>query len=195
MTEPNVTTRIVVGVDFEETSDHALVTAIRLARRLPYCELHPVHVLPERQGKEKLDELDDLIEKGYTVLRERAQFAASRLFGDEEWEQHTVLHIRVGPPARSIHQVAVDMEADLIVVGHHDRGPLGRLVLGSVAEELVRKAKVPVLVAREKDLEAQGKTDWPEPRREGESLEGGRSWSRTEKLVFGPRPSRVSGLL
>lgn len=195
MTHAQVTTRIVVGVDFEAEGDHALVTAIRLARRLPACELHPVHVLPPAPGKERLDQLDAAIDKAGEVLLERMRYASTQLFGDEEWEQHTVLHVRVGDPAEAIHQVAVDMDGDLIVVGHGEHGLVDRLVLGSVAETLLRRSKVPVMIARPKALDGARKSDWPEAPRPGEDLRGDRGWSRTEKIRFGPRTSKISGML
>lgn len=195
MTDTNMTTRFIVGVDFEPTGDHALVTAIRLARRLPGCELHPVHVLPHAPGKEKLDQLDAALSKAGEVLMERTRFAASGLFGDQEWDQHTVLHVRVGEPAESIHQVAVDMGGDLIIVGHRHQGLVDRLVLGSVAEKLLRTAKVPVMVARPKEIDEMEKTDWPEAIRSGEQLAEGRGWSRSELIRFGPRSSHISGMI
>ena len=43
---------------------------------------------------------------------------------------------------------AVNWKADLIVIGTHGRSGLSRLLLGSVAEEVVRGASVPVLLVR-----------------------------------------------
>ena len=70
-----------------------------------------------------------------------------------------------------------------------------RLVLGSVAETLLRKSKVPVLIARPKALDGEHKSEWPEAPREGEDIHGGRGWSRTELVKFGPRVSHISGML
>jgi nucleotide-binding universal stress UspA family protein len=50
-----------------------------------------------------------------------------------------------GDPADSIARLAEDEHADLIVMGTHGRTGLGRLVMGSVAESVVRHAKCPVL--------------------------------------------------
>lgn len=61
-----------------------------------------------------------------------------------------VSHISVGSPAREIAQIASDLEADLIVVGTHGRTGLRRLLLGSVAEGVLRLASCPVLVERPK---------------------------------------------
>ena len=195
MSQAPLTTRFVVGVDFEQTGDDALVTALRLARRLPGCEIHPVHVLVSPPGKNALDALDVAIGRALDELHQRMRFAAEELFGMEEWEQSTVVHARLGDPADAIHQVAIDMDADLILVGHRHRGMAERLGLGSVAAKLVRDAKVPVMIARPKQLEGLAKTDWLEPPREGETLKSERGWSRSELVVFGRRPSNISGLL
>jgi nucleotide-binding universal stress UspA family protein len=53
--------------------------------------------------------------------------------------------VEEGEPATKILQVAGEINADLIVMGTHGRTGLGRLLMGSVAEEVVRKAVFPVL--------------------------------------------------
>jgi universal stress protein A len=56
--------------------------------------------------------------------------------------------LRTGPAAPTIAQTAKEESADLIVVGTHGRAGLDRLVLGSVAERVVRLAACPVLVVK-----------------------------------------------
>jgi len=53
-----------------------------------------------------------------------------------------------GDPATGILQVAQERACDLIVMGSHGRTGLGRLLLGSVAEQVVRKAPCPVLTVK-----------------------------------------------
>jgi nucleotide-binding universal stress UspA family protein len=53
-----------------------------------------------------------------------------------------------GPAGESIVDVAEAEAADLIVVGTHDRGAVGRLFLGSVSDHVVRHARCPVMVVR-----------------------------------------------
>lgn len=53
-----------------------------------------------------------------------------------------------GDAATSIVQFAEDEECDLIVMGTHGRSGLGRLLMGSVAEAVVRRAKCPVLTVK-----------------------------------------------
>jgi universal stress protein A len=53
-----------------------------------------------------------------------------------------------GDPATEILRVADDIHADLIVVGTHGRTGLGRLLMGSTAEQIVRQAPCPVLTLK-----------------------------------------------
>lgn len=53
-----------------------------------------------------------------------------------------------GPPSTKILDYATDVGCDLIVMGTHGRGGLNRLLLGSVAERVVRSATVPVMTIR-----------------------------------------------
>jgi universal stress protein family protein len=61
-------------------------------------------------------------------------------------------HLRLEAPAHELAQIASDLEADLVVVGTHGRRGVARLLLGSVAEAVVRLAPCPVLVVRPKAL-------------------------------------------
>jgi nucleotide-binding universal stress UspA family protein len=57
-----------------------------------------------------------------------------------------------GDPTESILEVAASEHADAIVVGSHGRGPIGRLLLGSVSERIVAQATCPVFVVREEHV-------------------------------------------
>jgi nucleotide-binding universal stress UspA family protein len=59
-----------------------------------------------------------------------------------------LVHARTGRAADAILALAAEVEADLIVVGTHGRRGVDRLLVGSVAERVVREARCPVLVAR-----------------------------------------------
>ena len=61
----------------------------------------------------------------------------------------TVVKTQVGSPHREIVRYAAQHEIDLIVLGTHGRGPLGHMLLGSVAERVVRTAPCPVLTVRQ----------------------------------------------
>jgi nucleotide-binding universal stress UspA family protein len=82
-------------------------------------------------------------------VRDRRQAAAQELVarGRPKGLDITFL-VWTGDPGESIVSVAEAEAVDLIVVGTHGRGSIGRLFLGSVSEHVVRHAPCPVLVAR-----------------------------------------------
>jgi nucleotide-binding universal stress UspA family protein len=57
-------------------------------------------------------------------------------------------HLKEGDPATEILRLAEERKVDVIVMGTHGRTGLGRLLMGSVAEQIVRKAPCPVLTVR-----------------------------------------------
>jgi nucleotide-binding universal stress UspA family protein len=59
----------------------------------------------------------------------------------------------LGHPVSEILSYARDRQVDLIVMGTHGRGPLGHVVMGSVAERVVRRAPCPVLTVRPEEHE------------------------------------------
>lgn len=189
--------KIVIGVDFDITGDHALADALRLAREHPNDELHPVYVVKlsgDTHSSEELAKVEEEMDKSAHALRERTLNICAGLFPGEQWEQTMHFHVRLGEPADAIHQVAVDYDADLIVVGTHGRKGLKKLVLGSVAEKLIATALCPVLVARERQFDGLDKSDKPDAARPGQDLHSG-GLHRSERLAFGGRGSHISGLL
>jgi nucleotide-binding universal stress UspA family protein len=58
------------------------------------------------------------------------------------------LRVKQGDPATLIVQTAEECHADLIVIGAHGHSALGRLLMGSVTEEVLRKAQCPVLTVK-----------------------------------------------
>jgi nucleotide-binding universal stress UspA family protein len=59
--------------------------------------------------------------------------------------------LRSGPTAPEICNVATEVGADLVIMGTHGRGALGRALLGSTANAVVRSSPVPVLTVRTTD--------------------------------------------
>lgn len=86
----------------------------------------------------------DGIRGGLEDEGESALAELERLAGDLNVETATV----EGSPAREIVSFATDQGCDLIVMGTHGRSGVDRLLLGSVAERVVRTSNVPVLTVR-----------------------------------------------
>jgi nucleotide-binding universal stress UspA family protein len=76
----------------------------------------------------------------------RVTAEAERLAADHGRGIETV--VEPGRPARTILSVAAERGVDHIVIGSHGREGVSRLVLGSVAERVVRQAPIPVTVVR-----------------------------------------------
>jgi Universal stress protein family len=74
-----------------------------------------------------------------------------------------VIHLLVGAPANEIVWLAAHVNADLVVVGTHSRKGVARVVLGSVAERVVRHAGCPVHVVRDKQHESAWRVPEIEP--------------------------------
>lgn len=129
---------ILAAVDGSSVSIIAAAAAARFAA-LPGSEVHLVHVIEAFDAKAP----KPCLEKGQAVLERVAQ--ESGLIGG------VTLHLAAGPPWREIVQLASNLQADLIVVGTHDLNPLEKAFLGSVAEQVVKKARCPVYVARTKN--------------------------------------------
>jgi universal stress protein A len=142
--------RIVCPVDFSESSDHAARYAVGLARQLG-ASIHfvhawqpPVYPLPDGPiilGPEVVARITDEARRALDAVAER--------FRDPELTIET--RLLQGATDHEIVRCASEIGADLIVMGTHGRTGLAHLVLGSVAERVVRTAGVPVLcVPRER---------------------------------------------
>jgi len=142
--------RILVPVDGSETANRALVTALQLARTSG-GRVRLVHSLDELAYLWGSEYSGDTV----TLAREQAakvldSAAAMALSAGVTAEQQLVEDsgVRLG---EAVAGEARQWEADLIVVGTHGRRGIGRVLLGSGAEQIIRSAPVPVLVIRADD--------------------------------------------
>lgn len=198
MTENSVNPFVIAAAtDLTDTGDQAVLHAIALAQRLQPSALHLVTVLETDDAPpsaEDLEALNHRLSRAQQQLQQRAEQLNHALVGLGAFEQQYRCHLRFGAPVQAIHQVAVDVDADLIVVGTAARHGLARVVLGSVAEGLARMAKVPVLIAKTKHLDALDKTAQPDAAKAYRPEDHGPSLSVDVDLSW--RPSQhISGLL
>jgi nucleotide-binding universal stress UspA family protein len=128
----------IAAIDSTDSAAHVVEVAAGVARALGPAELHIIHVLAHPAQSHALD-------SGRALLDEHCA-KAQKLF-----DGTVIGHLAAGEPWQEILQRAADLDADLVVVGTTDRRGLKRLVLGSVAERVTRRAQCPVLVARTKD--------------------------------------------
>ena len=78
---------------------------------------------------------------------------------------HYELHVTTGDPAVEVLQAATRLGIDLIVMATHGRKGFRRLVLGSVAERVIREAQCPVLTVKPKAVRAGASGTRPRPKR------------------------------
>jgi nucleotide-binding universal stress UspA family protein len=149
---------LVAALDTSSNADQVIATVSALGQSLPGAELHLLHVVEAvprdtEVGAPAFPTTTEMLEKSRSLLDKHIQIAAQRFAGK------IVGHLAAGTPWREIVQFAAYVHADLVVVGTHDRKGLKRLVLGSVAEQVMRSAQCAVLVSRARDYTS---TDVPE---------------------------------
>jgi nucleotide-binding universal stress UspA family protein len=145
----------VVGADFGPSGDEAILQGLKFLAGAPGRVLNVLYaldaedVLEDAERPSALSE-QEVLERAPTLLRERMEQLA--LANELPFPRERVrTHARIGKAVDAVLQLAAESDADLIIVGTHGRRGIDRLVLGSVAEKLVRTAHCPVLVARRKD--------------------------------------------
>ncbi len=165
---------LVVGLDLGECGERALKQALELAAGRD-AVVHIAHAVTRSElgAGSKIEQQDEALERLPREIWKKVFKALEDLnLGYEDvpvW-----LHVRLGSPEDVVRQVAVDYDADLVVVGTHGRSGLKRMVLGSVAEKLIRDGHFPVLVAHENRLGELEKTTLPdEPLPEGHEVSQG----------------------
>ncbi|HEU4523105.1 MAG TPA: universal stress protein [Thermoanaerobaculia bacterium] len=140
--------RILAATDFDELATVAVRYAADLARSAG-AELIILFADPFAPPPEfTVDQVDNIaaaIEQARVrALQELNRYAESLIGNDISWRAI----VAVGTPAASIIRTAQEEHADLIAMGTHGRSGLRRLLLGSVAERVMREAPVPLLTIR-----------------------------------------------
>jgi len=142
--------RILVPTDFSPTSDAALEHARALARAFG-AELQLVHVFedPLLSGAITAEAyVPEAPEVREALMNEAQARLAHRIRPEDQDALRATGEIITGSPASAIADHAARVGASLIVMGTHGRGGVAHLLLGSVAERVVRTARCPVLTVR-----------------------------------------------
>jgi nucleotide-binding universal stress UspA family protein len=143
---PDEPQAVLVAIDASAGASRVVSTAARLCRALPEATLHVLHVFRTsrvdraRAGAPVVN--PDFIQDAKEHLE--SHVASAR----RQCRAQVVGHFTAGDPTAEVLKKAVELRADLLVVGTHDHVGFERLLLGSVAETLVRKAGCSVLVVR-----------------------------------------------
>jgi nucleotide-binding universal stress UspA family protein len=135
--------RILLATDLSPASEGASIQAMKLAHDLR-ADLLVVSVIDSSSrpvGGLRVNRIDQLRD-----ARERAaQALAAR--GHREDVSVSFL-VWEGEPGEAIVEAADSEQVDIVIVGSHGRGAVGRFIIGSVSDYVVRNANCPVLVVR-----------------------------------------------
>jgi nucleotide-binding universal stress UspA family protein len=141
--------KILHPTDFSECANEAQAVAVDLARKLD-AELVLAQVLVEAP----------LYSEGFISRRQvQTVYDAQRKWSEDALEARaeqlrqsgikTSWRVQAGAPHEEIVRTAEEEHAGMIVMGTHGRSRLNRMVLGSVAERVIRLARCPVLTVRQ----------------------------------------------
>lgn len=166
--------RIVAACDFSPLGERAVQEALRICSTQAAAALHVITVGAQSAVGVILPGAD-LRVRNQEEAQEEARSRLERMLA-EFTEQHPRLplekiavYVTTGAPSDCIVSLAAAVDADLIVLGTHGRHGLERVLLGSVAEEVVRRAPCGVFVIRPRDfLEGEKVPEIQPPLREGE---------------------------
>ena len=136
---------ILVATDFSDASELALEYARVVAQRFG-AGLRVLHVVetPMPLGSELyVPDLKTVAERAVVEAQQQLAATMATISGDD-----VIGQVLVGHAAKKIVEYADDHDVDMIVMGTHGRSGLPHVLLGSVAEKVVRKAGCPVLTVR-----------------------------------------------
>lgn len=136
---------VLVPTDGSPLSAEALDYATTVHPTARLTLLYVVDYVEEVHLAEALVGFEELHKRATNRARDLLADAAARI-DDHEGEVRT--DFVFGKPSREIVEFAANHDVDLIVVGSHGRGRLGRVLLGSVAQRVLQRATVPVTVVR-----------------------------------------------
>lgn len=145
---------VVAGIDFSDLGDLALERAFEQANHKEGSEVHVINVAHgygplvsmELSGGAETFSIDDAASTMRAHVESRVRAFEEKL-GPLEVGR-IVTHLRVGSPSHEIAQLASDLEAQVVVVGTHGRRGVSRILLGSIAEGVVRFSPCTVMVVR-----------------------------------------------
>ncbi|MDS0476477.1 universal stress protein [Natrinema sp. 1APR25-10V2] len=136
---------VVVATDGSDSVKRAVDVALDLADRFD-AEIHALSVIDASEVDASPQQLRDELE---TALETTADAALATV--EERTDRDVTTAVREGHPAVEVCEYAREIDADVIATGTRGRHGENRLLLGSVAERIVRTSPVPVLTVRQLD--------------------------------------------
>ncbi len=145
---------IVAALDFSDAAPDALDAALAIAAADAGSRVHLVHVVPSPIPALWTDDVPPLDARAAehvstdAALKQLATLAVSRALDPDS----VTMAVFVGAAAHEIVRYAEEHAADVVVLGSHGHGLVRRLLLGSVADTVVRQAPCAVLVVPHRTL-------------------------------------------
>jgi nucleotide-binding universal stress UspA family protein len=141
--------QLLLATDFSDPSAAALDYAKAFAEAFD-ATIHVLHVVEDLAAHAWTTEVYVAALPGvHEEMERQARARLDAVFSAEERQRFRVRpELRLGSPFVEIVRYARDQQIDLIIMGTHGRGPIAHVLLGSVAERVVRKAPCPVLTVR-----------------------------------------------
>lgn len=140
---------ILAPTDFSKNSEPAMQYAFELARQYN-ADLKLIHVVDdvgvyamEMEMGAYIDSGNDLVESERRAFQRMEELALP-----EDIQTRVTRHTMIGAPSAGICRFANENNVDVIVISTHGRTGLNRLLMGSVAEHVARRAPCPVLTVR-----------------------------------------------
>ena len=147
--EPGTNTRVslknvLFATDFSSVAEGALAYALAICRHYGSM-LHATHAIPEVNILVKAETVaPDILDSGYETIRRDAIERMMHLSPALENIPHHI-YVRRGNVWNVLSEIITKEHVDLVVLGTHGRTGLGKLLMGSVAEEILHQAPCPVL--------------------------------------------------
>jgi len=151
--------KILIGIDDSKFAEHAVAYGFELAHKLN-AQVGLVHIvepvvtpvntsmdpMPVDTAFNEVNMIDIQNERAKAMIE-----SAIKKFGNEA---SSVKHFtRYGDTAEGIIDCSKNFKADMIIIGTHSRTGIDRLLMGSVAEHVIRHSEIPVLVVPTKHNE------------------------------------------
>jgi nucleotide-binding universal stress UspA family protein len=142
---------VVIATDGSGSAERAVEAALDLAAHFE-ATVHALYVVDSAEVASTPEDVRDALEQGLATTGGRA-LTFVREAAESDTAEEVVTAVRDGDPAKEVVAYARDHDADVIATGTRGRHGDHGFLLGSVAEEIVRSAPMPVLSVRQLDGE------------------------------------------
>jgi nucleotide-binding universal stress UspA family protein len=137
---------ILVAVDTSNGAKRVVAVGARLARAFPGAALHVIHVFRTSRFDRAHAGAPVVNPDALADAKEHLEYhvRSARL----QCRNNVTGHFVVGDPTGEVLRVRSEIRADMLIIGTHDHSGFERLLLGSIADNLMRKAGCSVVVVR-----------------------------------------------